>query len=382
MNLVSREDVGRLMLARDGWCVSMYMPTHRFFPESKHDKITFKNLVRQAEAQLGKCGLRTTEVSQILMPVRKLLDDSFFWQHQSDGLAIFASSQDFCHYSIPIAFKKLLVVAGRFHIKPLLSLMSNNERFFIIALSQNQVRFFKCSHFSIKELELSGVPLSLSEALKYDDPQKQLQWHTQTPGKGGQRQAMFHGQGVGIDDSKNNILRFFQQVDHGLKNVLRQEQAPLVFVGVDYLFPIFREACSYQFLIDRGIVGNPEEIKSSDMHTKAWEIVKPYFLERQKETIAKYRKLEGTNQTVRTVESAVMRAYEGRVDTLFVALGEQLWGRFDTSSGVVITHEEPEPGDEDILDLSAVYTILNGGTVFAISREEIPGNLLVAALIR
>jgi len=64
----------------------------------------------------------------------------------------------------------------------------------------------------VKEVELENTPQSLSEAFKYDDPEKQLQFHTRAPAAGGERAAMFHGHGVGKDDAKDNILRFFHQV--------------------------------------------------------------------------------------------------------------------------------------------------------------------------
>jgi len=47
-------------------------------------------------------------------------------------------------------------------------------------------------------VELEDVPQSIAEALRYDDPEKSLQFHTGTSGGGnGERAAMFHGQGIG-----------------------------------------------------------------------------------------------------------------------------------------------------------------------------------------
>jgi len=43
--------------------------------------------------------------------------------------------------------------------------------------------------------------------LKYDAPEKQLQFHTRTPPAMGRRSAMFHGHGGGIDESKEDLRR-------------------------------------------------------------------------------------------------------------------------------------------------------------------------------
>jgi hypothetical protein len=52
---------------------------------------------------------------------------------------------------------------------------------------------------------LEDVPTSIAEALKYDDPEKNLQFHTGTTGGGGgERSAMFHGQGAGNDEQERS----------------------------------------------------------------------------------------------------------------------------------------------------------------------------------
>jgi len=70
------------------------------------------------------------------------------------------------------------------------------------------------------------------------------------------------------------------------------------------------------------------------------------------------------------------------VDVLFIAVGVQGWGRFDPEKDRVDVHESPKPGDEDLLDLSAIQTLLKGGTVYAVSPEEVPDQAIVAAVLR
>jgi len=45
-------------------------------------------------------------------------------------------------------------------------------------------------------------------------------------------------------------------------------------------------------------------------------------------------------------------------------------------------HETEEPGDEDLLDVAAIQTVLNSGTVYAVKAEEVPGGGPAAALFR
>jgi len=352
------------------------------YPGTKQDPIRFKNLLREAEKRLNEIGIRSVEAKKLLKPAKALIKDGLFWQYQADGLAMFVSHRLFYYHRLPLKFDELLVVTDRFHIKPLLPLFSHEGQFYILALSQNEVRFFQCTRHSVEEVELENVPRCLSEALQYDDPEKQLQFHTRAPTAGGERAAMFHGHGAGKDDAKNNILRYFQQVDQGLRNILKEGSAPLVLAGVDYLFSIYREANSYSHLVEQGITGNPESLKAEELHGQAWGIVEPQFLKVQEEAIAKYKQLAGSVRASKDLKEIVPAACEGRIDILFVAVGVQQWGFFDPDKHVVHIHVEPEPGDEDLLDLAAVHTFLNGGTVYALKLEEMPDETPLAALFR
>jgi len=49
-------------------------------------------------------------------------------------------------------------------------------------------------------MDLGDTPRKIEDILKYDDPEKQLQYHTGTSSGKGKRSAIFHGHGVGTDD--------------------------------------------------------------------------------------------------------------------------------------------------------------------------------------
>jgi len=235
MVLFTRERLKQLVERQKGACVSLYMPTHRTAAETQQDQIRFKNLLGEAEKDLSDAYPKEQE---LLEPARGLLDDNPFWQHQGDGLAVFLSPGKFHYFRLPISLEELVVVGERWHLKPLISLLSGDGRFYVLALSQGEVRLFQCTRYSVGEVALEGIPGSMAEALKYDDPERQMQFRTAAPTGTGKRAALFHGHGVGTDDSKDSILRYFRQIDKGLRTLLGEERSPLVLAGVDYLFPV------------------------------------------------------------------------------------------------------------------------------------------------
>jgi len=378
MVLFTRERLKELVERQKGVCVSLYMPTHRTAAETQQDQIRFKNLLAEAEKALSDA---YPEGQKLLEPARNLLEDNPFWQHQGDGLAVFLSPGEFQYFRLPISLEELVVVGGRWHLKPLISLLSGDGRFYVLALSQGEVRLFQCMRYSVGEVALEGIPGSMAEALKYDDPERQVQFRTAAPTGSGKRAALFHGHGVGTDDSKDNILRYFRQIDKGLRTLLGEERAPLVLAGVDYLFPIYREANTYANLLDKGITGNPEGLTEKELHRQSWEIVEPLFQQEEKEAAARYGQLTNTDQASADLKAIVPAAYYGKVEVLFVAAGVQQWGTFELEENVVSLHSKQDPGNEDLLDLAAIQTLLHGGTVYAVDQERVPDEEAALAAI-
>ena len=193
---------------------------------------------------------------------------------------------------------------------------------------------------------------------------------------------MFHGHGVVSEEDKEDILRFFQKVDRGLQDLLHDEGTILVLAGVEYLLPIYAEANTYPHLLSDGIKGNPEVLSPQELHEQAWAIVRPYFQKAQQEAVARYQQLANTERTSNDIRAIVPAAHYGRVDTLFVAVGLQSWGAFDPQTNTIDIHREEEPGDEDLLDLAAVQTLLHGGKVYAMEPAEVPDGVPLAAVFR
>jgi hypothetical protein len=386
MDLLTRNDLQKLAETPKELCVSIYMPTYRAGRETEQNAIRFKNLLEKARTELSASGLDPLALQELLKPAEDLLPNGPFWQHQSHGLATFIASDTFHHYRLPLDFEELVMVGNRFHLKPLFPFFDANERFYILALSQSEVRLFQGTAHTVGEIDLADAPEGLANALRFDDPERQLQYHTstRTPGGMGDRPATYHGQGVSEDNQKTDLLRYFRKVDQGVHPLLRGERAPLVLAGVEYLLPIYREANTYPHLADQGILGNPETLSDAELYRQAIEIVRPLFHAEQRKARDRYQALVGAGdeRASSAPASIVSAAHYGRVDTLFVALGCHLWGTFDANSMTLEVHQAQQADDVDLLDLAAEQTILQGGTVYASQPPKTPGNTCAAALFR
>lgn len=381
MITLSRDELKTLMGKHQGTCISVFMPTFRTGSESQQNQIRFRNLLRMAEEKLLSSGLRPQEIKTLLEPAQALPGNVLFWRKQSDGLALFLSADLFRSFRLPETFSERVTVADTFYVKPLLPLLRSDQRFYILAVSQKEVRLLEGTEKNVQEIDLESVPHNLVEALQYDESGKQVRFRAGAAG-GGDHAAMVSGHGAEIDDAKDNLLKYFRLIDRGLHELLRDERAPLVLAGVEYLFPIYREANTYSALIDAGIAGNPQGISAESLHKSALKIVSPCFQKAERDALAQYRQSTGTGLTSVDAVEIVPAAVHGRVGILFVAMDREQWGTFDEESGSVVIHPQMEAGSKDLLEVAAVQTVLNGGTLFMLPQEKMPEACDLAAVFR
>src|SRR5690349_21164604 len=237
MDILNPTALKSLIAEQGKWCVSLYMPTHRLGREQQQDPIRLKNLLAQAEAHLLANGLRRPEVQKLMRPAEELLWDRDFWQHQSDGLAVFLTNNFYQVYRLPFEFEEQLNTGTSFYIKPLLPCLGRGIKFYVLALSLNQVRLFEGNADTMSPVELSFAT-SLQEALRLDDGERSFNMLSGTPrsGEGRVGAGSLHGHGED-DDDKKDILRFFQTVNQGLNDTLVEKNIPMVLAGVEYLLP-------------------------------------------------------------------------------------------------------------------------------------------------
>lgn len=385
MDSILREDLKKLIEAKPGSKVSIYLPTHRVTAETDQDRIRLKNALDTAEQQLLQADLRRPEAQELLAQASGLLDDDGFWRSQSDGLALFLSEEGMGRYRLPREFSEFVAVSDSFHIKPLIPLVGRNGRFYILALSLSEIRLLQANEYSADDLQVEQMPESIGEALRYDDPEQRLQFHTttETPSGRGDRAAQFYGHGVGTkDEKKDRILRFFQQVAEDVHEVIGEEYAPMVLAGVDYLLPIFRQASEYSHVMEEGIHGNPEQLSEAELHARAWEIVAPRLQAARDRAEEEYHALKEGPRASNEIGEILSAGHRRLIDSLFVSQDDRLWGAYDIERDEIDIQDGPDGVNVDLLDLAAARTIAAGGEVFALSVDEIPDGEKIAAVFR
>lgn len=379
MELFTHDDLQVLLTERDGPCVSVYMPTCP--GGGKADVTRWRQNVERVHELLLQQGMRNSDIATFLAPTQRLLEDAVFWKHSSQGLAYFLSANMARPYRLPLIFESQATVGPSFNIKPMLPLVTDNGRFFVLALSQNGCRLMQGTRLSVADVDLRkvhGLPANLADTLRFDEKFEPLTFHTRPVARSWA--AIFSGHGVGIDDHKDDLLRYFQEIDRGLHPLLKDKSAPLVLAAVESLWPIYRKANSYAHLLEAGIAGNPDHLSSGELHAQAWKIVEPIFARVRKNALDLYHRLEGTGRTTHELEELLPAASQGNIDTLFIGLDRSVWGKCDAGGVPVEIRSEPHHGDEDLLNRAAVESLRHRRRVFALPDAEMPGGAAAAAI--
>ncbi len=274
------------------------------------------------------------------------------------------------------------MVNERFHVKPLFTLLAEDRPFYVLAISLKDIRLIAATRNHAEVVETPDVPHSLPEAL--GNLTRQYSQFQPGSAKSVHRSPVYHGHGTGEDDLKAEIVQFFNLADKALMKYMDRE-APVVLAGVEYLLPRYKETTEHPHVLDEGLTGNAEGLSPEELRDKAWEIVEPVLNADRSKAAERYGDFLGTGRASNRYDEILPAAHDGRVDTLFVARGVRLWGAYDAEARKARLQENQDTqrkGNEDLLDLAAILTFQNGGQVYAVPQQEVPGGQAMAAIFR
>lgn len=384
MDRLDKQDLELLMqYSGNNPCISIYMPTLKGREKAKENITRFKSLVKKAEEQLSSMGLSPEDRKKMMDPAKKIISESVYWASQSEGFAFFISNNFHRHYRLPLPFEEMAIVRYSFHFKPLFELFSADDQFYMLALSQKQVRLIYGNRSTAEEIDLTDIMDKIETEFGEIDFEPDVQFHTGTPDSTGPRNAIFHGHGGTIDGfQKERLLNYLRFIDREVQGQLEEKNAPLILACVDYLAPLYKEISKHSAVLDEIIKGNPENVSINDLHQKAWQIVHPHFKEKQEEVKNRYLELKGTGKTSNSILEILPAAYHGRISELFVVPGLQQWGYYNPETEEVILNEDSQTGYEDLIDQAAVKSFANNGSIYALDKSQMPDTTPVAAILR
>jgi|LSQX01.3.fsa_nt_gb hypothetical protein len=369
-----------MIFGESGPLISLYQPTHRSSPDNKQDPIVFKNLLRKLESSLAQ--RPGGEDSEVLMkPLYELRDDPDFWMHTLDGIAVFASKDRCVVYPLHTPVKEYAVVAGRFHIKPLVQAFQSTESYQLLGLSRENFSVYQGNRFGFEELPIpQDAPRTMKEVLGSEVSAPYLS-HGSYSGSGGP--TMYHGHGDVKEEIDKDTEKYFRYVDAFVfENYSKNTKLPLIPVALKEYHTEFRKISNNPYLYEKGIFKSADSMDADEMLERVQVIIDGIHSERVARKVESFAKAEAESLGSSDRTRIVRAAFEGRIETLLIEADRNVPGSIDFKTGNVQFGDIDHPQFDDILDDLAELVLLNKGTVFILEKEAMPADTGVAAIYR
>ena len=355
--------------AQEAKRVSIYVPASRVPDEVPQSRLQLKGCLKEVSKLID--GDQGGEILDLLEDeigpyLDKESEESEFWQHQAGGLAIFADAETVRVIQVPKRFSPQYSYSTKWFLTPLLELAANNDSYWLLSLSQNEVALYRGSRLGIRPVEIPGGTPSFEES------------ETAAARSSGDDPAI-----IDAEADKDNLLRFFKEVNEPIRDILGESTDPLLVAGVDFYLPLYAKANTYPHLVDKIIGGNAEHESEDDLHQSASDVLYRDFAESRKRELLRLKELDASDVFVTDLQEILAAASMGRVNALVAPSDLRFRGKItDPAKGSFEKLSPDDPEGFDLYQRAAELTLSRGGRLFYLEGTKMPGGNEICAELR
>jgi len=371
----------KTILGAEGPCLSAYIPLAAAPPNqsAQANALEWRETLRTLKSKAQQHGALGRELLESVQDWDAILGDR---EPQGRSVAVLRSPDVFRVAWIDETVKSRATLGPHFYIRPLLPDLIRDKTFYILALSQNDVRLLRCTQRTSDEVPFPpGFATSFDGYMNTAKPDHVSDGRAAPgPGVGSSKGVMFTTSSD-REDKGEYLAHFFRQVDRCAEEMLRGKTDPVVLVGVEYEIALYRSLNSTLPLAREAVHGAPNGLKSREMHARAIAALLRCYEKKIDEALAQYNHKVGGVASNR-LKDVVTAAHDGRVLTLLVSDSLETTGVFDESTHSVKGRETGGASDEDLVNDAAVQTILHAGQIFVVPNGNMPNGAPLAAIFR
>ena len=361
-------------------CLSLYQPTHRQHPDNVQDPIRFRNLVKQLEESL-RLKYPKREVAPLMEPFHALADNTEFWNHTTEGLAVLGAPGMFRVYRLPRTVAKLAVVADSFHTKPLMRITQSTDHYLILGLSRNSFKLFEGNRDSLREVQpLDNAAQTADEMLGKDTDSREGAHRAYGPSG----DSAWQGTDVKQSLADRDTEQFFRAVDQAVMQRYGGKSGGIgvILAALPEHHNLFRSVSKNPQLLNEALDVNPDAMSLDELRERVWQLVQPYYLDRLAGLVDAYGVATGKAQGSNLLDDIAKAAVEGRVATLLLEADRLVAGQIDAETGAVTAGSLGDPEVDDVLDDLGELVLKTGGDVVMVPTERMPTDTGAAAVFR
>ncbi|MCK8465520.1 hypothetical protein MUY35_16795 [Aliiroseovarius sp. S1339] len=366
IDLPTPHEIGKLHLVRSDACISIYLATTPLTQEIGNSRTTLRQLVKTAIQQLEAAEIEKRRIWLLEENFDTILEDDEYWEHQAHSLAILATPEKLLTYRLANKLVDTVAVSDRFHLKPLLRATTFPNAAHILAVSENAVRLVEISSdLPATEIRVPNMPKDAASAV----------------GKASINDSGAGRRIHGKEGQKVRLGQYIRKVDAALHPVLAGSEIPLILASTLPVASLFR-SLSRLSLLDDMIEMSPDQMTDAELAHAARPILDAHYAQRIAEFQSHYDANAAQSRATTDISDAARAATFGGVETLLVDMDAVIPGTVDETSGVVNFAPDAGADSYGVVDEIAGRALRTGARVVAVRKQDIPGEMPLAAILR
>lgn len=360
------------ILRTPGPCITIVLPAYHPGEPAQPAASLLKGNIRDAGRTLSEQGLSKAAIASLLEPLEQMANDPASLAGSRLGRAIFCSLEVFCQFQIVRPPAPSMTVGECFAIRHLLSELWTPRLFYLLALSKEAVRLFRCNREGADAVAFpAGFPATLKEALALNPPDHDLENRSAIGTSTGSMHAVRFGTGSGRETQNVYLSDYYKLVDRGLNQFLHEPGIPLVLEGVDEDLIAYRTAATHRNPAATSLRGSPSlSPPAVETVMQIYSLLRLEELEREKAALKEAKGNAVPGRFLTEPDAIVRAAFDGRVHRLYMDESAEFSGTYR------------ERLNEDLLNLAAVETLVKGGEAFELPASMMPDRAAVVAILR
>ena len=361
--MISRGELKRLQAHTDFPSVSILAPTHRTGgPAIARDRIVVKNLLTEAVERL-EGEFKKRQVAGLVKSLTKLVD-GVDYEHNLDGLALFAGSDGTTAVRLPFRVKPRVVVDATYATRDLVYALNRSPRYRVLVLTEKPTRLFNATNAVLTEVREKPFPME----------HKGPGGATRLPG----------GQGINISAVRDESHRqFFRKVDDALAALQKEDPLPVVVVGIARYLAFYQQVTQDPDAIIGGVEGSYDDPNPAALGKLVWPAFQVGATLRRTKALVRLNEAVGMSRHASGIAQVWRAAQEKRIATLLVETGYTYPADVspDGSSLLPYTAKGPNALD-DAVDETIEKVLADGGRVYFYDDGTLDIHQRIGAVLR
>ncbi len=332
--------------------VSIFIRTHRTFPDNDKDSIALKNQLKLAETNLKK--QYDEEITkQVMRHIQQQLAD-LNQNYNLDTLAIFATPEQAQVVRFPFKAEERVVINDRFMVQDILRNLLSAVHYYVVVATREKGRLIEAVDDRVVH-EFDPQDTDALNVLPFGA----------FPMQSDNLTATRVDERAGVED--NYIKEFMNRIDKNLQAMRARNNLPVIVVGDKRNLGFYQEVSDQPASII-ATVDNITHMDNSDAQhiiDGVQNAVKHYQRQQQEQASQEIQSLRGSSRVRTDLQDIYRAALEGNAATLYVRQNYSLAGHLDADQRAAISEptSDSTSSQNDMVDDLIELVRKNSGQV-------------------